>query len=95
AAKRHDIIGVQVHDPAEAMLPSAGLIKLRDPESGITMMMDTQDPRIRRVLAKDYEARLQHFKEQFNRANCDSMALATDQPYIQEFHRFFKRRASA
>jgi len=95
AAKRHDVIGIQIHDPAEQTLPHAGLVKVRDPESGIVMMVDTDDPDIRNAFGKSYGQRMFHFKEQFKRANCDTMALATNQSYIQEFHRFFKSRASA
>jgi uncharacterized protein (DUF58 family) len=95
ASKRHDIIGVNIHDPAEQSLPQAGLVKARDPESGTVIMLDTRDPMIRSSFAKSYVDRIFRFKEQFNRANCDTMALATNQSYIQEFHRFFKRRASA
>jgi len=95
AAKRHDIIGVNISDPAEQSLPNAGLVKVRDPESGAIMMLDTHDPMIRSSFAKSYVNRIYQFKEQFKRANCDTMALATNQSYIQEFHRFFKSRASA
>jgi len=95
ASKRHDIIGVNIHDPAEQTLPKAGLVKVRDLESGAIIMLDTDDPSIRMAFAKNYTQQLLQFKEQFNRANCDTMALATHQSYIQEFHRFFKSRASA
>jgi uncharacterized protein (DUF58 family) len=95
ASKRHDIIGVNIHDPAEQNLPQAGLIKVKDPESGTVLMLDTNDPAIRYVFAKNFEAQTVQFKEQFKRANCDTMSLATNQSYIQEFHRFFKSRASS
>ncbi len=95
ASKRHDIIGVNIHDPAEQSLPPAGLVKARDPESGITMTLDTNDPSIRSSFAKSYATRIYQFKEQFKRSKCDTMTLATDQSYIQEFHRFFKSRAAS
>ena len=28
AAKRHDVIGMHVHDPAEAILPDAGILQI-------------------------------------------------------------------
>jgi uncharacterized protein (DUF58 family) len=95
AAKRHDIIGIHVHDPAEQSLPQAGLIKVRDPETGKSMLMDTLDPAVRAFVSDNFSGQIRLFKEQFNRANCDTMTLATNQSYIQEFHRFFKSRASA
>lgn len=95
AAKRHDIIGMHVYDPVEAILPEAGMLKLRDPESGTFTLVDTSDENIRTLFSNRYNTRLLQFKEQFKRAKCDTMSLATDQTYLQELHRFFKRRASA
>ena len=95
ASKRHDIIGIHIHDPAEQNLPSAGLVKVKDAESGAIYMLDTNDPAIRKAFRKNYETQSIQFKEQFKRANCDTMSLATNQSYIQEFHRFFKSRASS
>jgi uncharacterized protein (DUF58 family) len=95
AAKRHDIIGMHVYDPAEASLPAVGILKLRDPETGAIRVVDTYDEASRILLSQKYNQRLQQFKEQFKRAKCDTMSLATDQTYLQELHRFFNRRASA
>ena len=95
AAKRHDVIGIHVHDAVEVMLPDAGLMRMRDPESGRLAMIDTDDPKVKVAFSKNYFTQLHSFKEQFKRAKCDTMSLATDQSYIQELHRFFKSRASA
>lgn len=95
AARRHDVVGIQIHDPAEYSLPYAGLIRMCDPESGHIMMADTSDPRIRDRFARQYLDQVQSFKNQFNRAQCDTITLSTDQSYIGALHRFFKQRASA
>lgn len=94
AAKRHDVIGMHIHDPAEAMLPHAGILRMRDPESGKMMMVDSGDLSVTAAFSNTYHANLNQFKEQFKRAKCDTMSLSTDQSYIQELHRFFKQRAS-
>jgi uncharacterized protein (DUF58 family) len=95
AAKRHDVVGMHVYDPAEAMLPDAGIVQMRDPESGKMMIVDTSDLSVTAAFSNAYRDRFNQFKEQFKRAKCDTMSLSTDQSYIQELHRFFKRRASA
>ena len=94
ASKRHDVIGMHVNDPVEMRLPDAGLIHMRDPESGRIRLVDTSDPKVKESFNRNYLAGLLHFKGQFKRAKCDTMSLSTDQSYIQELHRFFKRRAS-
>ncbi len=95
ASKRHDVIGIHIHDAAEIALPQAGLLRLRDPESGRMVLVDSGDASVKASFAKSYLTRLNRFKEQFKRAQCDIMTLSTDQSYLQELHRFFKRRASA
>lgn len=95
AAKRHDIIGMHVYDPAESILPTVGLIRLRDPETGHIKLIDANESAVREAFQQNYEKRLSAFKEMFRRAKCDTMSLAIEQSYIQELHKFFKRRASA
>lgn len=95
AAKRHDLIGIQVHDPSEYTLPHAGLIKMRDPETGRIQMIDTSDAATRHLFAQQNLDQVNSFRQQFKHANCDTITLSTDQSYIGELHRFFKQRASA
>ena len=95
AAKRHDIIGMHIYDPAESKLPDVGLVRLRDPESGQIKLIDASEAAVRHSFEKNYENRLATIKEMFRRAKCDTMSLSIDQSYIQELHKFFKRRASA
>lgn len=94
ASKRHDVIGIHVHDPAESSLPMAGLIRMKDAESGKIHLVDTSDPEVRHQYAVSYAQRLLDFKDQFRRTQNDIITLTTDQSYIQELHRFFKQRAS-
>lgn len=95
AAKRHDIIGMHVYDATEASLPSAGIVKMKNAESDAIMVVDTNDKQVKNAFLNKYNNRFQEFTTQFKRAKCDTMSLATDQTYLQELHRFFKRRASA
>ncbi len=93
ATRKHDVIGIHVHDPAESSLPNAGLIRMRDAETNVTTLVDSSDPKVRHAYALSYAHRVLDFKEQFKRNQTDTMSLATDQSYVQELHRFFKQRA--
>ncbi len=94
ASRRHDVIGIHVHDPSESSLPDAGIIRLRDAETGHIQLVDTSDPVVRHAFALAYADRLLTFKDQFKRNQSDVITLTTDQSYIQELHRFFKQRAN-
>lgn len=93
ASRRHDIIGVRIFDPAEASLPNAGLVRLRDPESGRTQLADTGDSGFRKETWSAYESAARQFSDQFRRAKCDTISLASGQSYVAALHRFFKSRA--
>ena len=95
AAKKHDVIGIHIRDAAEARLPNAGIVRLKDAETGKLILADTSDPRVIKNMAISHVKQVMRFKDQFKRAKCDTMSFSTDQSYIQELHRFFKRRASA
>ncbi len=94
ASRRHDVIGIHVHDPSESNLPDAGIMRLRDAETGHTRLVDTSDPVVRHAFALAYADRLLNFKDQFKRNQSDVITLTTDQSYIQELHRFFKQRSN-
>ncbi len=94
ASRRHDVIGIHVHDPSESNLPDAGIMRLRDAETGHTKLVDTSDPVVRHAFALAYADRLLNFKDQFKRNQSDVITLTTDQSYIQELHRFFKQRSN-
>jgi hypothetical protein len=94
AAKRHDIIGVMVHDPAEQRLPKAGLVNVRVAESDTVYLLDTSAAETQAAVSKHFELLLNRFQEQFKKAKADTLILPTNQSYIHAFHRFFKSRAS-
>lgn len=51
-ARRHDVVAVIVEDPAERVLPDVGVARLRDPETGETIEVDTSDARLRTLFAR-------------------------------------------
>ena len=62
-AKRHDVVAVRLM-PAELTLPRAGLLRVRDPESGAVQIVDTSSARVRAA----YEARVQAWQRESERA---------------------------
>lgn len=50
AARRHDVIAVRLSSP-ELVLPDAGLVRLRDPETGAAHLVDTGSPAVRAAYA--------------------------------------------
>lgn len=92
AAKRHDLIGVQVYDPREEELPNIGLIRAIDPETGEIGWLDTGSAQVRKAYADWFSQNTSFFEQRFLRSGADTIRIRTDQSYVQAFLKFFQRR---
>jgi len=92
ANKRHDMIAVMVKDPRERELPPVGLINLRDAETGEDCLVDTSDANLQRRYREDAEREEEETVKLFRGSGIDFIRVSTDQPYVPELMRFFKRR---
>lgn len=94
AARKHDLIGLHIFDPRESELPDMGIVRFFDEESGSSKWIDTSSKKLRRAYAKNYAVNLDYFIKNFRRAGADTISINTAQPYINELHKFFRRRES-
>jgi len=86
---RHDVIALQLWDPCEAEIPSAGLVALTDPETGQRRVVDTSDAAVRSRLRA---VTLTQAQEIFRRTRVDALALSTAESYERPLAAFFKAR---
>ena len=94
AARKHDLIGMQIFDPFEKELPKAGMLRLMDSESGRICIVDTLDNETRRVHRQQFENRYTLLKDLFTRHGADFISMDSGSSYIHELHRFFSRRTN-
>jgi uncharacterized protein (DUF58 family) len=92
AAKKHDVIGVRLYDPREVEIPSMGLMRVMDAESGDTAWIDTSDPRIRNGYTRWWSEREEARKKMFLRSGVDAIDIRIDQSYINPLVSFFRVR---
>jgi uncharacterized protein (DUF58 family) len=93
AAKKHDVIGVQVYDKVDAKLPDIGLVQVEDIETGKTVWLDTSDPISKFAYNNQFLQIQQDAKETFKLAGADLMQIATGEDYVKALQQFFIRRA--
>src|SRR5262249_51526182 len=86
---RHDVVALQLWDPCEAEIPAAGLVALRDPETGQRRVVDTSDPAVRRRLRA---VTLTEAQEIFRRTRVEALTLSTAESYERPLAAFFKAR---
>jgi uncharacterized protein (DUF58 family) len=91
-AYRHDVVAVRIFDPAEKELPKAGELRMRDPESGEEIWIDTNDPRVRRAHAALVQAREAMLERTLRAAQVDVLSLSTAQEIVEPLLKFTLRR---
>lgn len=92
AARRHDIIGVHLYDQREAELPNVGLIRAIDAESGELSWIDTGMSSVREKYKETFSNNFNYFQSTFRKTGSDIVSIRTDQSYVNELLRFFKKR---
>lgn len=91
-ARRHDVIAVRASDPLESEIPPAGLIRLRDPETGRTVLFDSGSRRARQKLRSLAERSRAESTGLLRRCGIDLIDVSTDRPFVHELMRYFRMR---
>lgn len=93
ASNKHDVVGIRIYDRREVELPSVGLLKLKDAETGHYQWIDTSSSEVRRTYANWWTESEQLLKQTFSRCNVDSVAISTEEDYVKPLIKLFKQRA--
>ncbi len=93
AARRHDVVGVNIIDPREEELPDVGLIRARDAETGEMRWVDTSSRRLRRQYADWHQRHLSYFQATFRKVGADVVNIRTNESYVNALLKFFKQRS--
>ncbi|MGH7664752.1 MAG: DUF58 domain-containing protein [Gemmatimonadaceae bacterium] len=91
-ARQHDVVAITVQDPSEAELPDIGIARFTDPETGMTIDIDTSDSAVRAGYASAIRAEGDARRHLLRRLAIDEIAVRTDSGYIQPLLRFFRAR---
>ena len=94
AAQKHDITALSLTDPRELELPRAGLVRLRDTETGRDMLIDTEDRAQREQFVTASAERVVSRRRLLAGLGVDEVALRTDRSYIQPLMAYFHARAA-
>ena len=93
AARRHDVIGLNIIDPREEELPDVGLLRARDAESGEMRWIDTSSRRLRERYAAWHQGHLGYFRTTFKKVGADIVNIRTNEPYVNALLKFFQQRS--
>ena len=92
ANKKHDLITIQLLDPAELELPDMGLLKVEDPETGETFWIDTSSQKSMKQLRKEIAIKQSNFRKEIKKSGIDLISISTDEDFVDPLMSFFKSR---
>ena len=92
AKQKHDLVAISISDPRERDLPKIGLINLRDSESGETLLIDTDDREMTKLLTSYEREKRGKFKKLFRSIGVDIIEIDTDGSLVEPIIRYFKIR---
>jgi uncharacterized protein (DUF58 family) len=93
AAQRHDLVVLEVVDPAERELASLGVVLFEDPETGERRYVDTASSAVRDSFERETRERRRAAREAIRRAGVDHVVLDAARPYERTLLTYFRRRA--
>lgn len=91
-AKKHDLVCIRVFDRREQELPAAGLMKIRDAETGKTLWLDSSSRQVREGIKAWSKEQERYLKNTFSKAGVDNVAIATSMDYVPPLMKMFRKR---
>ena len=92
ARQKHDLVAISISDPRERNLPKIGLINLRDSESGETLLIDTDNKEMTKLLTSYERENRGKFKKLFRSIGVDTIEIDTGGSLVEPIIRYFKIR---
>ncbi|MBQ3999339.1 MAG: DUF58 domain-containing protein [Paludibacteraceae bacterium] len=91
ASRKHDLSAIQIYDRRDAELPNVGLIKLRDPETGARIWVDTWLDDTRAAYAQAWNTQQKTLEQVYQQTGINHVSIRTDEDYVKALMRLFKQ----
>lgn len=92
AARKHDLVALQLYDHNMASLPNVGLLKIADAETGHEQYIDTSSLEMRKHQQQWWNNQSKRLTELFRKSNIDYASIATDTDYVKPLMQLFAQR---
>jgi len=92
ANQKHDVIAVLVTDRRELEIPDAGLVAMRDAESGETVLADTGSASFRAHAERAARERVESLEKRLRRVGIDFIHIDAAGSIVEPIVKFFRMR---
>lgn len=93
AGRKHDVVAIQVYDRRETELPSVGLMKMKDAETGEERWVDTSSAAVRKAYKEWWDGRQKRMDDAFKKSRVDSVSIRTEDDYVKALITLFDKRS--
>ncbi|HEY9161436.1 MAG TPA: DUF58 domain-containing protein [Desulfomonilia bacterium] len=91
-ARKHDLTILRITDPAESELPDAGLIRMRDPETGESSVINTSSTQVRQRWRMEKAQQDAYLKTITSACGVDVVDISTNGDVMEPLSRLFLSR---
>lgn len=92
ASNKHDMVGLRIYDERETFLPSVGMIKFKDAETGEYLWVDSSSSRVRDSYSSYWRDRNKQLDTLLKRTGFDYVNISTREDYVKSLTSLFKKR---
>ena len=92
ANNKHDMVGLRIYDEREAWLPSVGMIKLKDAETGEYLWVDSSSSHVRDTYSRHWNEKNKQLDSLLKKAGLDYVNISTREDYVKSLQTLFKKR---
>ena len=92
ANRKHDLVAIQVYDKRETELPSVGLMKVKDAETGTERWIDSGSARVCEAYKTWWENRQAAMSDTFKKCRVDAVSIRTEDDYVKALIALFDKR---
>lgn len=90
---RHDVVLIDVRDPAEAKLPDRGEVLVQDPETGREAWLNLSSPSLQKMWIQEMGKAEERKAEIAKRVGVDVLKISSTEDYAQAVVAFFRKRS--
>ena len=92
ANRKHDVVALNIYDRREKVLPSMGLVKFEDPETGALQWVDTSSSGVRQLYQNYWKKQHNLIHNLFRKSGVDYVSINTSEDYVKPLISLFKQR---
>lgn len=92
-AKKHDVIALQILDQADLELPDAGILELRDPETGMCLTVNSSSLVVRKNYQLRVEAEQKKLLQNLKAMKVDHVQINSHDDYVLALRQLFAKRS--